>query len=166
MGCITLTKGLVSLVDDEDYERFSRFSWFAQAAGDGFCATRRQRENGKKLAIYLHREIVNAPIGLEVDHINGNPLDNRRSNLRLCTHAQNMANRKQHKHSAARFKGVRWCRDHKKWRAEIYVRGKRIHLGYFANDEDAAKAYNEAATLHFGEFARPNEVKERKNAWT
>lgn len=107
---------------------------------------------GKRKILLLHREIMKAPPGLCVDHINGDPLDNRRANLRLCTHAQNMKNRRLHRNNTSGFKGV-WRRRNR-WRAEIKVEGQRISLGTFATIEEAAAAYAEGAHRFHGEFAR------------
>ena len=106
---------------------------------------------------YLHRLIANAGPGSFVDHINGNSLDNRRANLRLCGNAQNAWNRGPSKRSPTKYKGV--FRSHGgKWNSKIMVNGKRIDLGQFATPEEAARAYNDAARKHYGEFAYINEV--------
>ncbi|MCY0913237.1 HNH endonuclease [Massilia antarctica] len=110
--------------------------------------------NGKQLS--LHRFLMNEPKGLEVDHINGDPLDNRLCNLRICTHAENMRNRKMHKNNKCGAKGV--YMDHRKrlnpYRAEIKVDGRKITLGAFATVDAAAQAYRVASKQYHGEFAR------------
>jgi hypothetical protein len=105
----------------------------------------------------LHRFILDAPSALEVDHINGNGLDCRRSNLRLATHKQNLRNQAAHS-GTSRYKGVSWNRQRNGWDAQICLNGKNRYLGRFRTEVEAAKAYNEGARLHFGEFARLNEV--------
>lgn len=102
----------------------------------------------------MHREIVGTPEGMDTDHINGDKLDNRRSNLRICTHAQNGANRGPQKNGSSGYKGVSYhC---KKWRVQICINGKTKRLGGFNSLLDAAKAYDKAARKYHGEFARTN----------
>lgn len=91
-----------------------------------------------------------------VDHINGNPLDNRRSNLRITDKRGNAQNSAKHKDASSYFKGVTWDKSRRKWMVQIVIDGVRTHLGRFAIEEDAARAYDEAAKQHFGEFARCN----------
>lgn len=107
--------------------------------------------------VYLHH-LVNGkpPVGFETDHKNGNPLDNRRSNLRNVTHSQNGMNGRKHCDTVSRFKGVIWHPGRKRWRAKIRANGKRKYLGHFVSPIEAAKAYDLAAKKFFGEFARLN----------
>ena len=108
----------------------------------------------KKVKIKMHREILKPPRCLFVDHINHNGLDNRKANLRFATRTQNNWNRIHHKqNSSSRYKGVAWHKHTKMWAARIGVNGRRIALGYFDNQIDAAKAYDKAAKKHHGEFA-------------
>ncbi len=94
--------------------------------------------------------------GLCVDHINGDPLDNRRSNLRVCTHAQNLQNKRKAKHGRALFKGLAWRADIQKWQVSVARGGKRYHLGFFLDQGAAARAYDKKALELFGEFAKLN----------
>jgi len=106
----------------------------------------------------MHRQIVCAPKHLFVDHINGDGLDNRRENIRLATKRQNSQNMvRKRPNKTSRFKGVSKSQHHNGWRATIKVNGARIHLGYFKDESDAARAYDAAAIEHFGPFAAPNE---------
>ena len=136
------------LVDDID-------SWVTQyrwnLVGKGYVA---RTENGK--TIRLHRELFNSEDidGKVVDHINGNPLDNRRQNLRVCTVAENNRNNKGRSQSTSGVTGVAWRNN--KWRARIKINHKDIHLGVFDNKEDAIKARKEAEVKYFGEFRRKN----------
>lgn len=100
----------------------------------------------------LHRLILNAPIGFQVDHINGNTLDNRTANLRVCTRSQNMANQKSNK----KYKGVHYDSRKKKYRAQICVNQKDIKIGYFDREELAGLAYDVFAIQYFGRFAKTN----------
>lgn len=104
----------------------------------------------------LHRLVMNAKEGEHVDHINGDKLDCRRENLRLCTHGENSRNRRMSKANASGRKGVHWRRRVGKWRAQIMLNGKHIHLGDFHCREEAAAAYDRAAAELHGEFARTN----------
>jgi AP2 domain-containing protein/HNH endonuclease len=112
----------------------------------------------------LHRLIMNAPADKEVDHINGDTLDNRRCNLRICSHKENLRNQKLPKNSKSGYKGVTWYKRIKKWRSHIRLNKKQIHLGYFDDIKLAANAYNEAAIKYFGEFAKLNDLGVKNNA--
>ena len=154
---IPLTKGRFALIDSSDLGRVAKYRWYFGSMGNGYAICRVSRPDGKFKNVLLHRFILDAPYGLEVDHINGDSLDNTRKNLRLCTHKQNIRNQRVQTRvgKASRFKGV-WMSKSKRWRAEICVDGKRLYLGTFDNEEDAARAYDEKAKRHFGEFASPN----------
>ncbi len=95
---------------------------------------------------------------MDVDHINGNRLDNRKCNLRLATRSQNLQNSRKRTGCSSRFKGVNWLGQNKRWRARIKVFGKEIALGCFISELEAAEAYNKAAKEHFGDFAKLNEI--------
>ena len=140
---IELTQGQVALVDDEDYERLSQWKlWCALKRGRTFYAGRSgTRKNGKRYVIHMHREILRLQPGDgEVDHINHNGLDNRRSNLRVVSHKINSRNRRKHKCNTSGYNGVVWEKKSKKWRARIDMDRKNIHLGLFNNIDDAVKA--------------------------
>lgn len=104
----------------------------------------------------MHRLLTNAPKGSQVDHINGDKLDNRKINLRVCTHSQNQINRGKQKNNTSGFKGVYPQKQSKKYRAKISVNGKEYHLGYFDCPIEAAKAYNAATLNYHEEFAKLN----------
>ena len=156
MKTITLSKGYVALVDDEDYEDVSRFKWSATERGSTVYALRNIRINGKYHNVYLHRYLVGLScLGKHIDHIDGNGLNNRRENLRLCTHRENQRN--QHSsYGSSQYKGVVWHKDRKKWQARIRVDGVDIYLGGYEEEEAAARAYDKAAKKHFGRFANLN----------
>lgn len=154
---IPLTQGQVSLVDDEDFEWLNQWNWFAMARRQTFYARREGKTLfGRRTAIFLHRVIMDAPKGMQVDHINGDGRDNRRSNLRLATNAENCRNRQLPSVNTSGYKGVVFKSEFGKWRATIGVNSSRIHLGYFESPIEAARAYDEAARKYFGEFARTN----------
>lgn len=151
---IPLTKGLVALVDDEDFERVSAHTWHAcdLASGRPYAATNYRRQDGKRKTTLMHNFIAPPPEGLEVDHRNRNALDNRKENIRYGTRAQNNANRKAWSRS-----GMKGVHAHgRRWHAEIYVNGRKKCLGSFGSLEEAARAYDSAALDHYGEFALLN----------
>lgn len=144
---IALTTGEVILLDDADLVIVGQYRWRPLP---GQRTTYAQTKKG----MLLHRLLL--PDSEEVDHKNGNGLDNRRCNLRAVTRKQNAQNLPKRADSKYRFKGVR--RNGRRWCAYIRVDGIRLHLGQFDSDIEAAAAYNCAAKHHFGEFARLNEV--------
>ncbi len=149
---IPLTQDKFTVVDDDVYQWASKHKWCAHRDRGVFYAIRKERGN----IVRLHREIMKASDGVHVDHISGDGLDNRRGNLRLCTHAENQRNRGSQSNNTSGFKGVSWNKSSGKWMAKIKVDGKAVHLGYFASKEDAARAYDTAATKYHGEFAKTN----------
>lgn len=161
MKQIPLTRGKFTLVDDVDFELLSQWKWFAQQSGKMFVAARGQRQPGAThpTMIYMARFILAAPSGLLVDHKDGDPLNNQRSNLRLATHAQNARNRKGNRKN--KFKGVHSVGT--RFEARIRVATKLIYLGSFVSAELAADAYNRAALLHHGEFASLNKLEKGNN---
>jgi len=151
---IPLTQGKVTIVDAEDYKRLSKDKWYAANTGGKFYACR----SIKQRTISMHREIMGEPKGMFVDHIDGNGLNNRRSNLRVCTPAQNVQNRRCMGGSSG-YKGVSFIKRDNKWKAEITLNRRRIHIGHFADEISAAKAYDRKAAELFGEFAYLNFAK-------
>ena len=162
---IPLTRGKSVIVDDEDYEWLNQWKWCYVKAysgtSDGYAYRSVKTEDRKNKVVLMHRLILNAPSHLQVDHVDGNGLNNRRSNIRLATPSQQMANRKKPR-SPRPFRGVRWVPQKKKWRAEITVDGKVRHIGYFHDPIIAALAYDDEVIRNFGEFARPNFSEEER----
>lgn len=154
---IKLTQGFVSIVDDEDFEELSKYKW--QYAG-GYAVRSISWAFGRQPLTRIHVQIMGKIEGLEIDHISGDKLDNRRENLRHVTAAQNQYNRKPNRGGSSRYKGVNWYKAGKKWHSSIKAGGKTRHLGYYYIERDAAMAYNEAAARLFGEYARLNIVEE------
>lgn len=145
-----------AIVDPADYERLRKYEWFARKGKNSFYARRYEaRGKGKKeTLVYMHQEIIKVPKGMMVDHINHDSMDNRRANLRAATTSQNSYNRKKlSRQCSSKYKGVWWHKSSLKWQARIIFEKKRIHLGTFKNEIDAAKAYDEAARKYHGEFA-------------
>jgi len=154
MRKVSLTNGGVSLVDDQDFSKVSGYKWFRKRNdynGEVAVTTGRPRE-------YLHRLVMEAPKGMNIDHINGNGLDNRRKNLRICTPAENSRNSKIYSNNTSGFKGLTWHKGSKRWIVRLTKNYKRIHIGYFTDVLEAAKAYNAAAIKHFGGFAKLNKI--------
>jgi hypothetical protein len=114
----------------------------------------KNRKDGKTETVLLHRFITNCPFGKQVDHVSGDTLDNRRENLRFCTHAENTRNAQKRKDNKSGFKGVSWQGQKKKWRACISVNSKNKHLGLFTTAEAAHEAYVVASQKYHGEFGR------------
>jgi hypothetical protein len=157
---VTLSQGLDAIIDAADVHLVDRGVWCAFASG---------RKDGQKKLIYaqsqeggriarkriaMHRLIMDAPPGYQVDHINGDTLDNRRSNLRLATPRQNQQNKSISILNTSGFKGVQWDQRRGKWFARIRIEGRTTFLGYFALKDDAAAAYAHASKKYHGEFGR------------
>ena len=155
---IYIGEGLYTIVDPDIYYRIGHLRWSVCGDERKDYAARIDRKfrYGRTKTIFLHREIMNAPRGLLVDHRNGDSLDNRRANLRLATHSQNMQNRRKRKNTTSRYTGVCFEKRRKKWTANITVNKKKIWIGRFDDEIEAAKAYDEAARKEHGEFARLN----------
>jgi hypothetical protein len=151
---IPLTQGYVAMVDDEDWARVSRFRWHAVVDRRGVYA-RGCADRGRKM-VRMHRFILEAPDGVDVDHWDSNGLDNRRCNLRLATDAQNHQNQKLRRDSQSGFKGVSFRARQGTFQVRITAHGRRLSLGYFTEPEEAARAYDRAARIEFGEFASLN----------
>jgi hypothetical protein len=154
---IPLTQGRVAVVSDEDFEELSQhkcqFTANARRHGRGY-ATRFVNDR----PVYMHRVILDAPKGVQVDHIDGDRLNNTRENLRLATLKENRRNNGAYVCNKSGYKGVTWHKKAGKWVAGITVDNKRVYLGLHSDPRDAARAYNEAAKVHFGEFAKLNDI--------
>jgi len=155
---IDLGEGEFTIVDAADYYRYGKFKWSVVGTGKNLYAVRNVKVGPKLTTITrLHREIMNAPRGLLVDHRNNDGLDNRRSNLRLATHSQNQCNkRKTGSKTSSRFRGVYFDKRRMLWQAYIRYNGKRIYLGKFDDEIEAARAYDRAAREYHKEFAKLN----------
>ena len=154
MKTIPLTQGKFALVDDEDFERLSKYHWTYDESNN----------RAHRIGIMMSHAVIQADNWL--DHRDGNGLNNQKSNLRLCTRSQNQQNqRKQKRKTSSKYKGVHFYTSRKKWQAYISflnILGQKIkkHLGYFMSEKDAARAYDEAARFYHKEFAALNFPKE------
>ena len=154
MKTIKLTQNKVALIDDEDFERVNQFNWHVSKQRGYWRARRNIRFKGKQTTLLMTRYILNVTgPKLDVDHINGKTLDNRRSNLRICTNAQNIQISKKRKNCSSIYKGICWHKPTKKWMARIFINHKSIHLGLYNNEKTAFKIYCKAAMKYYGEFA-------------
>jgi len=137
MKKILLTRGMVTMVDDEDFEQMNQWKWYCSASG---YATRDVGGRKNKRHVWMHRLLNNTPEGLRTDHINQNKLDNRKINLRAVTGSQNGMNRGLNKNNTSGYKGVIWRNDIKKWRAMIKINYREVYLGCFKKIEEAVEA--------------------------
>jgi hypothetical protein len=157
MKKIPLTQGQYAIVDDQDFDWLMQYKWHANwdTGAHQFRARRSQWINGKIQKLFMHRQLLGFP-NIDVDHVNGDPLDNRRSNLRICTPSQNQHNSKLPITNSSGFKGVYWQKQAKKWRAVIKLNHKSYHLGFYSSALEAACAYDGAARVLHGQFAKLN----------
>lgn len=151
---VPLTKGYVTLIDDADAEVILRHKWQAKILGRTVYAMRTMRINGKPQPVPMHRLLLGQPPGMDIDHIDGDGLNNQRANLRQCTRLENGKNQRRRTTNSTGFKGVHFGGG--KFHVQIMVNRKQHHIGAFATAEAAALAYDEAARRLHGEFARLN----------
>jgi hypothetical protein len=152
---IQLTQGQFAIVDSEDFEELNKFKWHAKyfKSENIFYASRSDNSFKTVKAILMHRIILKATLHDYVDHVNHDTLDNRKINIRICTNSQNKMNCKLYSNNKSGINGVRWLKHLNKWAGKITVNNKCIHLGVFANKDDAIKARQNAKIKYFGEFA-------------
>lgn len=154
MTCeLLLSRGQYTVVDDADYVWLRQWKWTLRVNQRRMYALRKTRD---RKTIYIHNAIMQPPMGFVVDHIDGNGLNNQRSNLRICTEQENLRNKHKRIITSSQYKGVSWMPRRKKWDARIRVNYKLIRLGHFVEETDAARAYDKAAREHFGAFANTN----------
>jgi len=159
MKQIPLTQGQFAMVDDNDYDYLMQWRWCAVFCkrGKRFYAARSHNSNGKKNTISMHRQLLGiTDKHTIVDHKDHNALNNSRVNLRIVSHAENMANRLPKINGSSNFLGVYKFKNKNYWSAQITKGGKQKYLGFFYNEIEAAKAYDSAALEIHGEFANTN----------
>lgn len=151
---LSKNRGIV-LVNDDDYEWLAQYHWMMNCNGYAICHWK-EPGTGRDCMKLMHRLIMGAPPGSEVDHIDHNKLNNQRSNLRFCTHAGNQHNQRKRSGFSSQYKGVSWAKSNRKWRAQIKINRQQNILGYFTDEIEAARAYDAKARELFGEFAHTN----------
>ena len=156
LAFVPLTLGYFAVIDAGDAEGISKWNWHARVDGNRVYAARNvpADQNGKRGAMKMHRQIANPPTGMEVDHIDGDGLNNRLGNLRIATKSQNQCNRRPMATSTTGLKGVSPYNRDGTWRARISVRGRRISLGYYKTPAEAHAAYVAASIKLHGPFGR------------
>lgn len=154
MKIIFFNNNIEVLIDDEDYNLISQYSWYLHKnkSGNKYARTCHKTINYKSYHIYMHHMILGKRQGFEEDHINGNGLDNRRQNLRFVTRSQNNMNRIKRR-GTSNYKGVFWSTQADKWQSRIRKDNRLYHIGFFLSETDAAIAYDNKAKELFGEYA-------------
>lgn len=150
---ISLTQGKVAVVDDHMQDELNKHKWCVSKDRNVWYALRNDVLNGKRITVRMHRQIL----GLEhgdgkvADHINGNGLDNRLSNLRVVSHTENNRNHNGFSHNTSGYNGVSWNKNHQRWEAYIQINSKRIHLGEYKKKEDAVMARRQGEFVYWNE---------------
>ncbi len=161
MKKIKLSNGSYAIVDDEDFEKLSKYNWHIRENGYAVANIPYRGPDGmviKRKSERMHRMVMGNPENMFIDHANHNPLDNRKINLRIVKQNQNMWNLTKHKDGKSKYKGVSLDSRRKKWLAKICKFRKQKFIGYFLNEEEAAIAYNLHAKEMFGEYAFLNKI--------
>lgn len=150
MKYIELSKEMQATVDDDMYDFLNQWSWYVSS--NGYAV--RNEYHPKHMTLRMHVLINNTPEGFFTDHINGNKLDNRRSNLRTCTKNENGFNRDKPSNNTSGYKGIYWHKRDNKWRVQLRVDGKKKYIGNYSDLQDAIMARNKAALTYHGGFAK------------
>ena len=152
---IRLTRGKYAIVDPEDFVRLNQYRWYCSQSNYAVRATSKKSGKGpKQVEIFMHKIVCPPPKGMISDHINRNRLDNRKANLRPATWTQNAWNRiSVRKTGKTRYNGIRYYKDTKKWQVRLMINGCRLSLGCYADEQEAAKAYDLAARKYRREYA-------------
>jgi hypothetical protein len=149
---------IFALVDDNEYERINKNHWYVMSSKKNLYAVRTKGKRGKTKTILMHRELLGYEGTLLIDHRDHNTLNNKKDNLRICTTSQNTMNMIRTKKESSIYKGVFYDKERNKWQTNIMRNYKKIFIGRYGKEKDAAKAYNKAAIKYHGEFACLNEV--------
>lgn len=153
---VPLSQGFEAVIDASDVPLVLNRSWYVQKSQNTNYAMSGVKKNGKRTTELMHRLIAMPPKDMEVDHIDGDGLNNRRSNLRCATKSQNQRNSRRNCLNTSGFKGVHWYESKRRWQAQIMLNKKQHHLGYFKTAEEAHSAYVAASERLHGEFGRTN----------
>jgi hypothetical protein len=156
MKKIKLTQNKYAMVDDEDYDNLNQYKWRYSLGYAVRTTLAKESSRDERRNVRMHRQIMNCDMDLEVDHIDGDTLNNKKSNLRICTHGQNMSNRKSSSVSGSKYLGVSWHKGNKMWQANITANGKQKNLGYSKTEDECARMYDKAAKELHGSFAALN----------
>lgn len=159
---IKLSQGKVAIVDDEDFEYLNQWKWCAVKNHGHWYAMRTDVSTSTRFTVFMHRVIMKTPTDLVVDHVDQDGLNNKKDNLRNCTSQQNSLNNSSRYGSSA-YKGVYYNKDRQKWHARIITNKKRVHLGFFTTEEEAALAYNNAVIESGNIFIPINTIKGGQN---
>jgi len=153
MKRIKLTGNKFALVDDQDFELLNQWKWYAHKDGNTYYAIRGVWKDNKVFRFFMHREILDLKYkdGKITDHINRNGLDNRKTNLRIVTKAENCRNHTKFSTNTSGYTGVSWHKVIKKWQSQIRAGGKKINLGYYNNIKDAVGARKQGEIRYWGE---------------
>lgn len=151
---VPLTQGYEATIDAADLRLVEGYNWYAEARRHSVYARRDDQDGQSRIRVYLHRKICGCPDGLQVDHIDGDGLNNRRNNLRAVTAEQNARNQRVKPKNKSGFKGVSWSKRDAKWRAFIRASGMHLGLGSYDTPEAAHAAYCKASAELHGEFGR------------
>lgn len=163
---INLTNGGIALVDDEDFVKLSSYKWHRHDERTLQYARVALYGSGKQQILLMHRVVMNAPAGVDVDHRDGNGLNNQKNNLRLCTDQQNSMNLKLFRTSTSGHKGVSWSKQSKKWESYIWFRRKKIRLGEYKEKADAITARENAEKELYGNWSRRMNVNTQETSTT
>lgn len=160
---ILLTKGMIALVDDDVFEELSKTSWYAHTSPGSrsgvFYAARGTMKNYKNKLYLMHRQILGiTDSSISVDHIDGDGLNNQKSNLRKCSHSQNMCNRIKRNNASSKYKGVSWNKERNSWDVRCVYNGKRLNATRCKDEIEAALIYNVIASFAHREFAKLNTI--------
>lgn len=153
MKTINLTRGMSTVVDDDDYEYLMQWKWLYHRSGYAIRMVYNKITKGYN-TVYMHRIINNTPDGYFTDHIDGDKLNNQSLNLRTATNRQNLQNTSAHKNSSTGLKGVSFSKKRNKFYSQIRIEGRRIHLGFFDTPEQAKESYDKTAKQYHGEFSK------------
>lgn len=151
MKTIILSQGKKAIVDNKDFNYLNQWKWYY--GGRGYAIRHSEMIKGKRDKIYMHRVIMNNPKDKEIDHIDGNRINNQKSNLRICKRMENLHNQKVPKNNKSGYKGVCYLKNYKKWISYICVNNKNIYLGRFNNKIDAIESRKKADKLYYGDFS-------------